>query len=464
MKKQEITELLEHTEQYKIFSFIAEYAEEDALFYEKIKKTLLPPDDDEEICDIDYYREKAEDCFDFDTPYYRGHHNYNYDFCEAASKAASGLDSILDDASYYVEQGKYADAAAMAMAVTEVIPQNAEDVDDSDAELSDTFGTAIELLCTIVNSTGVATSIKQEIYDWSKEESNNSIYSDYGLDEIQTIYEICCEQLGDPDEVLADIDRQIKEAKNEYHKKEAVLRKIRFMQSKNMDIQAVIQTYIDINEVRKIRFEQLTNDKKYDDALLLAEQGIEIAQQQGHPGTIIDWKKSMFDVYLLQGDTAKLLAMAEYLFFHVGYSYSRDEFYNVLKKHTSVVDWPDTMERLLAPAEKGHGFDTFAARILHEHQLWPRLFALCQKGSIYDMERYEEDLKPHFEEEILEYYHTCVEKKARVTDPRAYDEVARILKRMRTFTGGNELVNQLLENYRVAYKRRRIMMEVLKEV
>jgi len=40
----------------------------------------------------------------------------------------------------------------------------------------------------------------------------------------------------------------------------------------------------------------------------------------------------------------------------------------------------------------------------------------------------------------------------------------RILKQMRTFAGGNELVNQLIENYRITYKRRKNMMEALKGI
>jgi hypothetical protein len=228
-----------------------------------------------------------------------------------------------------------------------------------------------------------------------------------------------------------------------------------------MDVQDVVQTYIDINEVRKIRFEQLMNEKKYDDALHIAEQGIEIDQQQNHRGTVIGWQKSMFDIYLLQGDTAKLLPMAEYLFFNAGWSYSKDEFYNALKEYTPASDWADTMERLLAAAENGRGFDSFAARIMHEHQMWQRLFVHCKKGDISNMEKYEQELKPHFEKEILEHYKDIVERKAQITDQRAYGEVARILKQMRTFAGGNELVNNLLEKYRTEYKRRKNMMTAL---
>ena len=459
MIKQEILELLEHTEQETVFSFIAAYAAEDVRFYEKIKAALLPGDEEEEECDMDYYRECAEDCFDFDS-HYGGRRRY-YDFREAASEAATKLNRMIGDAAFLAKQGKYASGSGMAMAVAEVIPRNAEEVDDSDGELGDSFNRAIDLLCNIVNNENASTSVKKEIYDWSKKEAFEAVYSDYGFDEIKTVYQLCCELLGDTDEVLADIDRQINEAKSDYHKRNAVLWKIRFMQSKNMDIESVIQTHLDLNDVRKIKFQQLIDAQKYDEALRIAEQGIEIAKQH-YPGIVSDWKKAMFDIYLAKEDTASLLPMAEYLFLNAGWG-KKEEFYNALKTFTPPANWPDTMERLLKAAEK-RDFDDFSARIMREHKLWPRLFAYCKQGSIFAMEKYETDLKPYFEKDILEIYRDYVEKKALITDSRAYDEVARMLKRMRTFTGGNELVNQLLYKYRVGYKRRKNMMEALKGV
>ena len=462
MIKEEILELLKHSEKDSVFSFIAAYAAEDMRFYEKIKAVLLPGDDEEAECDMDYYRECADDCFDFES-HYSGRRRYDYyDFREAACEAAAALDKMINDATFLTKQGKYANGAAMAMAVAEVIPRKAEEVDDSDGELSDAFDSAIELLCNIVNNGDASASVKKEIYNWSKKEAFEPVYSDYGFDEIKTVYKLCCELLGDADEVLADIDKQINEAKSEYHKCKAVLWKIRFMQSKNMDVENVIRKHLDLNDVRKIKFQQLLNAKEYDKALRIAEQGIEIAKQQ-YPGCVSDWQKAIFDIYLAKEDTANLLPMAENLFLNAGWGNRREEYYNALKTYTPPANWPDTMERLLKAAEKS-SFDNFSAHIMQENKLWPRLFAYCKQGGIHAIEKYEADLKPYFEKEMLEIYRDYVEKKALITDSHAYNEVARILKRMRTFIGGNELVDQLLYKYRVGYKRRKNMIEALKGV
>ncbi len=86
MKKEDILELLEHTKTEKIFLFIAEYAILNKAFCEKMQTALLP--DEEEITDIGYYKDKANDCFNI------VHRRRSYDFYEAAYQASGGLTHI----------------------------------------------------------------------------------------------------------------------------------------------------------------------------------------------------------------------------------------------------------------------------------------------------------------------------------------------------------------------------------
>jgi len=457
MIKQEILELLRLTGQETVFSFIANYAEEDKHFYEKIKEALLP-DDDEEF-DMDFYRELAEDCFDFgfDFGYRR---SYDYDFREAALRAASDLNEILKDANSYIKQRTFGCAVGRAMAVIELIALNTENVSDYDGELSETFDRAVTMVCDTVNNTSVADWIKKEIYDWSKVEAAKDVYSEY---DIQSIYDLCCEKMGNTEEVIADLDRKINESTNEHHKCKAVLQKIRFMKARNMDIKHVAESYPDMNEVRKEWFTQLKEEGNYNEALRIAEQGIEIAKQRAW-GAINDWHKSIFDIYCLQGDKTNMRQKAEFLVMQTGYDNKRDDYYKTLKECTPAAEWQDTVERLLTAAEKFRDFDNFIACIMKEHQLWQRLFNYCKNSGIDQIEKYESDLKPHYGKEILELYREQVEKQVLVTDWRAYGAVARLLKRMKSFAGGNELVTQLLEKYRTTYKRRTKMIEALKDV
>jgi hypothetical protein len=57
-----------------------------------------------------------------------------------------------------------------------------------------------------------------------------------------------------------------------------------------------------------------------------------------------------------------------------------------------------------------------------------------------------------------------VEKQALITDQNAYNNVGRVLNKMKGFEGGKEVVSKLLLKYKEVYKRRKNMMRVLEGV
>ena len=99
-----------------------------------------------------------------------------------------------------------------------------------------------------------------------------------------------------------------------------------------------------------------------------------------------------------------MLQKAEYLVLQTRYDSSRDDYYQTLKELTAPTEWQDTVEHLLAAAEKFRNFDNFIARLMKEHEMWERLFNYCKKESMNEIHAFENDLKPHFGKEILEMY------------------------------------------------------------
>lgn len=459
MNKQDIEKLLQHAEPEAIYSFISTYGESNAEFCKQLKVALMPGRG--ECINKEEYLAKAENCFDLEEG--RGWRSWHYDFYQAARDAAFGLGSMLSDADYFIEQKEYGSAASILMSVIEVIPRNYGSVDDSSGTLGGTFNMATDSLVDMIYDEQVPEKLKKDIYEWIKQEMNNSVYSDYGFDGIADVYEAACKEIGETDEVLADLDKQIEEAKD-YQKRLVVLRKIRFMQSRNLDIDTFIEKYLELNDVRKIRFDQMMESHLYDEALALARKGIEIANTNDRRGIVTDWEKSILDIYLKQDDVKNILLQAEKLL--IEGCYDQDEFYQIIKKYTNPADWPDTLERILGSFENSSSFSSFAANVMIEHQMWKRLFSYCKtvKNIASVIEQYEPYLKPHFEKEILDIYRDYVEEQALITHYIAYDCVASMLMRMRTFKGGDDIVNQLLQEYRSKYKRRRNMMAALQNV
>lgn len=455
MNKQEIQKILQQAERETVYSFILAYAESNTAFCEQLKAALTPKKDDlNEVA----YRAKAERCFDFEEEWDR-----HYNFYQAAHDAASKLGNMLSVAEDHLEQGEYASAAGIATSIVEAIPRNYERVDDSSGYLGNLFYMAVNCIVAILHNGQTPRKIKENIYQWAKQEMNNSVYFDYGFDTFPDVYNAACKEVGETNEVLADLDRLIEKA-SKYEKENAILWKIRFMQSRNLDPLAVINKYLKMNGVRKIQFERLMESEQYGKALLLAQKGIEIAVKQKHSININGWEKAILEVYLIQGDVENILLQTEKLLYK---SYENSEvYYRIMKKYTRRNQWANTLERILNTFEDNSHFNSFIAGIMIEYQMWRRLFDYCKKNSpVADtISQYEKYLKPHFEKEILDIYREYVERLASITHSNAYDSVARMLRHMRTFSGGDAVVDLLLQKYRDIHKRRKNMMNALKNV
>ena len=163
------------------------------------------------------------------------------------------------------------------------------------------------------------------------------------------------------------------------------------------------------------------------------------------------------------GNNEKELELTKELFVK---SNDRRKYYKMLKRITPKADWQSMLEWILKSLgnDSYYGMNNLKADILIEHKMWDDLWILCQKGTISDIEIYEKFLRPKFDENIFNIYIKYVVKQAEITDKDAYIRVSDTLIRMKTFTGGKEIVRQLVSRYRHEYKRRPNMMKELDRV
>ncbi len=54
--------------------------------------------------------------------------------------------------------------------------------------------------------------------------------------------------------------------------------------------------------------------KLYAEVISLIEEGIEVAEQEVHPGTVYDWRDQLLEVYIQMADHNNILKYAELLF------------------------------------------------------------------------------------------------------------------------------------------------------
>lgn len=100
---------------------------------------------------------------------------------------------------------------------------------------------------------------------------------------------------------------------------------------------------------------------------------------------------------------------------------------------------------------------------LEENLLEPLLQNVLQ-GNYYTFNQYEYVLKPHYPDELLEVMKSWAIDRAYLVSGRdTYRFIAGVLRRMLGYPNGKEIVEELVREWRVKYKRRHAMMDELKE-
>ena len=98
--------------------------------------------------------------------------------------------------------------------------------------------------------------------------------------------------------------------------------------------------------------------------------------------------------------------------------------------------------------------------------LYDRLLKLSlETDELYYIFKYEDVIRDLAPQEILKRYEGFVRKKSAYTSDRStYQEIAGLLKKMQGYPSGKELVQTLIAEFRVAYRRRPAMMQALDNV
>ena len=100
-----------------------------------------------------------------------------------------------------------------------------------------------------------------------------------------------------------------------------------------------------------------------------------------------------------------------------------------------------------------------------EEKYFDKLYGLLMKNPDYRIVvQYEEYLKKDYEEQLLKFYAKVAGRQAEYTGRNNYEILRQMLEHMKKLKGGKELVDKMVENYKVKYSNRRVMMEELNKI
>jgi len=248
------------------------------------------------------------------------------------------------------------------------------------------------------------------------------------------------------------IDEYAAETWAKYHLQ--VMRQLNFSQK---DIDEYCKKYIDLSDIRKYYVDECIRMKRYEEAIQLLEEG-KLADT-GYRGLILAYSEKLKEIYAETGQREKY--KDELWRSMLEYDPGDIDTYKELKTYYTADEWEEKREIIFKQK------DIYSIDHLYAYDgLYDRLLKLAlEDRGIYYILEYEDLIKDLAPEKILKRYEEVVREKAAYTSDRGvYQEIADLLKRMKRYPGGEDLVQTLIAEFRSAYRRRPAMMQELNRV
>lgn len=471
---EEIAKLVSFIDSEVLAAFVCEYAATHADFSEAMRQRFIPAKNGTHPS-IDYSK-GIQECF---TSSYRKPSSYNrYSDYEESDldvyAVSSQLDKYLDKATFLLEQKSYEEVASIALQIFRSIGECCDEdeeyaIYDQEYLFTNACKTAAALLLQLAENAEVPQSLKDNILDELCDMTTLEAYCSYCIYEMDKLVDDFNRISQTKEEAVKRIDKILLEKKpNDYRIGQLVEQKIGFLRelSRTEEAEEVMEKYLHLPSIREIKIRQLLDEKMYEAALQTIDQGIEIAQKLNNQGTLFSWKKAKLNIYQQTCNIPQIIVAAKEMFISDG---EKMESYRLLKRYISAEEWKPFLKSLMEQADlESHSFwgASIEADIYveekDEEQLMRFLRETLPNRQIDALQNYASHLKEMHSAEILALYAQRIQEYAEQNIGRNhYEHVASVLRTMQEFKEGTKAVDELVQLFRLKYKKRSAMMEVL---
>lgn len=197
------------------------------------------------------------------------------------------------------------------------------------------------------------------------------------------------------------------------------------------------------------------NNKEYDKALDYIDECIDFEyENQDRMKFNIKLKK---DIYKKQGNTKAYREELKNLILF--FNNTNIEDYIELRSLYSDKKWIKERDSIIEQLTPGR----FLCEILETEQLYEKLIdVLLRSNDKYLLHQYTDMLSNEYPEQLLQVYRESVEKQAESTGSRKhYYQIVEELKIMKSISGGDKVVDEIIKKWKVQYKNRSAMMDEL---
>lgn len=236
---------------------------------------------------------------------------------------------------------------------------------------------------------------------------------------------------------------------------------LRTLEEKNApedQLEEICKKYWNNSGVRRYYIDRYFEKKEYDRVLQVLDESIEL--DKAYRGQVLEYNQKKKEIYRLQGNKS---AYIEQLWKLVLEQSAGDlDIYKELKAQYSEKEWLIKREELFKKLPANAHID----RLYKEEKLYDRLLAYVLKSSgLYAVQTYENVLKKEYPKQILSKYQGEVNKMASCTGNRKhYADLVALLRRMKQIKGGSEIVETIVEEWKIKYRNRPAMMDELSKL
>lgn len=384
-------------------------------------------------------------------------------------KFSNAMYDYIQEANNLIKHNEYQVPFWIASLILEELPDLP--IDDSDGTASYVESECVEVIEKILEKCK-NDSVINEIFNWIIESIKNDTLGDYsdGIEKILDEYFIedkfVNERLKIIDEKIQELEQK-EDHYSEYKLEELIKTKIALLYHLDMNKEAIktIKENIYYVPIRRMLIEIERENGNIDNVEKLLKEGMKIALKRGHYGTVTYYIEELLSIYKEQNQKEKYKNLVEETLFK--YSRGSFKYYKKLKDLYTEEQWKNMRDNIIKILESdGDGYHRDDLRQIYiEEQYYEKLYYSVMSTPLFEIVfKYEKYLKKDFEKQLLEGYQKIVNEKATFTGKKNYEDVRRILQHMKTLKNGEKLVEKMVEEYKIKYANRRLMLEELNKI
>ncbi len=332
------------------------------------------------------------------------------------------------------------------------------DVDDSDGVTSMVGNDCDEKLREIISKADI--ELNRRFYDKLMtyfQEAEPEIFTEYIEEILFTAFtgeEFLIRNFRFAEEMLRDAESKEDEFFSKYMAENWFERCVELMKAADVSRREIIdfcQQHIALSKARTRCIDEYCRMKAYPEAIELLKESIRL--DKDYAGLVLEHKNRLKEIYRLTEDRDKYMETL--------WELAREELdaYKELKSQYTREEWLTEREKLF----EGVTSKYYAAELYKAEAMYDKLleYAVGAWG-LSAAEQYFNELSKLYPRELLKKYRDELSSMvASVSDRRMYQQLVEILRKMKKISGGEQVVQDIVSEWRRNYKRRRAMMEEL---